>query len=295
LSNAIRSTGMPGKIHVSLSASGLVSGTYDIEAVENIIDQSIIQEPVLQNEGRKQVNREVLISRRLAGVPVEIGSVQEEIIIKSSDKSDKREYKKLIREYISKNNPTLDTSSVELNYLTDIMAVQLTNSDGRIPPEDFNFSAGNYNNCRLIARYINSTKLPQIFKDGLRKYYSEAIIRKGNEKDAGDEMNWLNWIPSGGTVVVVQDDKTIQPPPKGVILTKSTDLKDIIAAVYPQFVNFSTEAKERALLFTGKVNPFIHNVESSGSINSGDKLPEKSYVAEKGQPILVPLLKFISE
>jgi hypothetical protein len=180
---------------------------------------------------------------------------------------------------------------VEFNSFSEIVAVQLINSEGRISIDDYNFNAENYNNCKLIARYINSTKLPQFFKDGLRKYYSDAIIKKGNEKDAGDEMNWLNWIPSGGTVVVVQDDKIIQVP-KGVILTKNADLKDIISAVYPQFAGFSTEAKERALLFTGKVNPYVHH--TTGSTKEGD-LQSMSYVAEKGQPILVPLLKFISE
>lgn len=294
LSNSIRSAGQPGKIHVTTSASGLISGVYEIEASEVITDNSVIQEPVLLNEGRKGVKREVIVSKRLAGVPVEINSTEEEIVITLPDGSGNKEYKKLIRDYISKNNPAVDTSSVELVSLTEILAVQLTNYEGRLPVEDFNLSAGNYNNCRLIARYINSTKLPQLFKDGLRKYYSDEIIKKGNEKDAGDEMNWLNWIPSGGTVVVVQDEHTTQIP-KGVVLTKSADLKDIIASVYPQFAGFSAEAKERALLFTGKANPYVHNIGKSVNADEGEIIQGASYVAEKGQPILVPLLKFISE
>ncbi len=292
LSNAIRSTGEPGKIHISVTASGIVSGTCDIEAVEAIADNSVIQEPILNNMGRRGVNREVVISRRLSGVPVEINPIQEEISFDLQDKFDKQGYKKMISDYVSKNNPTVDTTSVEFKSFSAIMAVQLTNSEGRITAEDYNFSAGNYNNCRLISHYINSTKLPQFFKDGLRKYYSDAVIKKGNEKDAGDEMNWLNWIPSGGTVVVVQDDNTVQVP-QGVILTKYTDLKDIISVVYPQFANFSTEAQERALLFTGKVNPYVH--KTSGITKAGDNMKSISYLAEKGQPILVPLLKFISE
>jgi hypothetical protein len=225
----------------------------------------------------------VLNSKRLDEIPVEIKLISDELVIKGA--SGRAGYKTQIRDYISKNNPSVDTSTVECNSLTDILSTQLANSEGRLQSEDFNFSADHFNNCRLIASYISSTKLPQPFKDGLRKYYSDAIIKMGNEKDAGDEMNWLNWIPSGGTVVFVQSEKNEQTP-KGVILTKNTDLKDIIAVVYPQFTNFSAEAKERALLFTGKVNPYVH------SVTSGDK---PSYIAEKGQLILVPLLKFISE
>jgi hypothetical protein len=283
LSNAIRSTGKPGKIHVSVSASGLLSGSIDIEAEEVLADNSIITEPVLNDDGRTSVTRKILNSKRLDAVPVEVKMISEEIVL--SDSTGMTGYKTQIRDFIFKNNPATDTSTVEFNFLTDILSIQLANSEGRLQAEDYNFSADHFNNCRLIAGYINSTKLPQLFKDGLRKYYSDAIIKMGNEKDAGDEMNWLNWIPSGGTVVFVQGEKVIQLP-KGAVLAKNNDLKDIISAVYPQFANFSNEAKERALLFTGKVNPYVH------AVKSGDN---QSYIAEKGQPILVPLIKFISE
>ena len=115
--------------------------------------------------------------------------------------------KDLSENYILKNNPAVDTSSVEFKTLTDLLASQLVNSGGHLTADDFNFSVNHYNSCRLISGYIKSTKLPAPFKDGLKKYYSDAIIRKGNEKNAGDEMNWLNWIPSGGTVVIVQNEK----------------------------------------------------------------------------------------
>ena len=287
ISNAIRSSGTPGKIHVSVSASGLVSGTFDIVAEAVVADNSIITEPLLQNEGRQAVSGPTLNVRRLDAVPVEINLTNEEIKFENSDK---RRYKILIREYMTKNNPLVDTSTVEFSFLTDILAIQLTNSQGKLLAEDYNFSIDHFNNCRLIAGYINSTKLPQLFKDGLRKYYSETIITKGKEKNSGDEMNWLNWIPSGGTVVYVQNDKP-ESGMKGAVVTKNTGLTEIIATVYPQFFNFSIEAKERALLFTSKVNPYVHSMETRGNEKSGGV----SYIAERGKPILIPLLKFISE
>jgi len=45
---------------------------------------------------------------------------------------------------------------------------------------------------------------------------------------------------------MVQNEKT-GPNLKGVILTKNTGLEEIIGVVYPQFMNFSREAKDRAL------------------------------------------------
>jgi hypothetical protein len=210
--------------------------------------------------------------------------------------SDKPGYVRILRDYILKNNPSLDTATIEFRTLTDLFSAQLLNSGGQLTSDDYNFNVDHYNNCRLISGYINSTKLPPLFKDGLKKYYSEVIIMKGSEKNAGEEMNWLNWIPSGGTVVIVQNEKT-NANLKGVILTKNSGLSDIISAVYPQFGNFSQEAKERALIFVSKVNPYVHTSPTGDQNHDGDKLKETSivYSAEKGQPILIPLLKFISE
>jgi hypothetical protein len=225
-------------------------------------------------------------------VPREIKLTSDDINPGSSNKSG---YSKMIREYIFKNNSSLDTSTIEFRALTDLFASQLF-SNGHIAAVDYNFSVDHYNNCRLISAYINATKLPVLFKDGLKRYYSDIIIKRGVEKNAGDEMNWLNWIPSGGTVVIVQDDKPAQYP-KGTILTKSTGLTEIISAVYPQFVNFSREAKERALGFISKANPYVHVTTTGDRVTEGaDGKPTNiSYTAEKGQPILIPLLKFISE
>jgi hypothetical protein len=291
VSNVIRSTGKPGKIHISVSASGLTSGTYDIDAEETTTDNSVISEPPLLNEGRIGVAKILLTLNRLDEVPREIKETTDELNL---GQVDKREYTRLIRDYIRKNNPVVDTTTIEFRALSDLFAIQLLNSNGRLIADDFNFSVNHYNNCRLISGYINATKLPLLFKDGLKKYYSEALIKKGSEKDAGEEMNWLNWIPSGGTVVIVQSENaTANANLKGAVYTKSTELEEIISVVYPQFVKFSPEARERALVFTSKANPYVH----VSSVNEGDKTIQKniSYRAEKGQPILIPLLKFISE
>jgi len=85
---------------------------------------------------------------------------------------------------------------------------------------------------------------------------------------------------------VVQDEKP-NPIVKGIIYTKNTGLADIISAVYPQFAGFSQEARDRALVFISRANPYIHVTTESGQ--------NITYSAEKDQPILIPLLKFISE
>jgi hypothetical protein len=293
VSNIIRSTGKPGKINISVSASGLTSGSFIIEAEATIPDNSVVTEPVLQDDGRAGVAKILLNVKRLDDVPSEIKLNYDELSLGSSDK---RGYAMMINDFVIKNNTALDTTTIEFRILSDVLATQLINSGGHLAASDYNFNVDHFNNCRLISSYINSTKLPPVFKDGLKKYYSEAIIKKGNEKNAGEEMNWLNWIPSGGTVVMVQDENTGSGI-KGVLITKNKGLAEIISVVYPQFVNFSREAKERALKFTSKMNPYVHAVTPDDQNRGGDnsKQDDISYTAEKGQPILVPLLKFISQ
>ncbi|MCJ7447661.1 MAG: DUF4982 domain-containing protein [Bacteroidales bacterium] len=293
VSNVIRSTGKPGRLHITVSASGLASGSFDIEAEEIMPDNSVIIEPILGDEGRKPVAKATLIFDRLEEVPQEIKLTYNEFNAGSSDKSG---YARLIRKHIMNNNPSVDSSSIEFISLIDLFTSHLLNNNGRLVADDYNFNVEHYNNCRLISGYINATKLPAVFKEGLKKYYTDAIICRGSEKNAGDEMNWMNWIPSGGTVVVSQEGNTPSWP-KGTIVTGKNDLADLITEVYPVFLKYNEEAKERALTFISKMNPYIQIISVSDQSREGDekKITKISYTAEKGKPILIPLIKFITE
>jgi hypothetical protein len=290
--NLIRSNGSPGKIIVTVFSGGLASGSCDIESEEVKTDNSIIREPVLSDAGRKPVVSNPLITERLEDPPREITPVTVDFNLALMNREG---YNRTMGDYIKKNNPSTDTLSVEFKTLTDLFAIQLLNNGGTLPAADYNYNADHYNNCRLISGYIARTKLPPLFKESLREYYSKLIICQGSEKNAGDEMNWLNWIPSGGNVVIVTDESSANGQ-KGVIFTKQTALPDIIKVVYPQFANFSEDARERALIFINKMNPSVHTVVNRGAISSGaGAIDPPVYTAEKGRPILIPEYKFISE
>jgi hypothetical protein len=290
VSNIIRSTGRAGKIQVVVSVSGLASGVVDIESEPVKYDKSVITEPTLEDQGRTSVVRNILKSNRIEDIPREIRFTSEEFRINPLDKAG---FKRQIRDYIMKNNSVSDSSSVEFRTLTDLLAIHLQNNNGQLSSYDYNLNIDHYNNCRLIAGYIGSTKLPQPFKEGLRQYYAYSVITNGSQKDAGEEMNWLNWIPSGGTVVIYREGGT-GPVIKGVMITPKNDLAGMIELVYPVFSNFSVEAKDRALIFISKMNPYIrivrNNQEDKNVVNE-----KKMYIADKDQFILIPLLKFISE
>jgi hypothetical protein len=282
VSNVIRSGGKPGKISVTVSASGLASGIFELDAREVKVDNSAIEEPVLNDAGRRQVARAVLVIERLEEVPQEVKPITNDF---NSGLSDKQGYATRVRTFIFNNDPNVDTTSIEFRALVNLFASYLTNNNGLLSSGDYNFNVDHYNNCRLISSYINATKLPPLFKETLKQYYSEAIIMNGSEKNAGDEMNWMNWIPSGGTVVISQEGD-VPEWPRGTIITPKDELPDLIAVVYPIFSQYSPEARERALTFVSKMNPYVHQEKTASGI---------IYRAERGKPILIPLQKFIAQ
>ncbi|HLN56583.1 MAG TPA: glycoside hydrolase family 2 TIM barrel-domain containing protein [Bacteroidales bacterium] len=290
VANVIRSTGEPGKIKVTVSAGGLASGSVEVLAEAVKPDNSVVSETILKNDGRTGVARIVLQAARLEEIPREIESTHDIIKLVAPDKNG---YRKLIRDYLAKNNSSADSTSVEFRTLTDLFATYLFNNSGQLIADDYNFNVNHFNNCRLIAGYINATKLPLPFKDGLRSYYSKTIIKEGSEKNAGDEMNWLNWIPSGGTVVYYSDEMKA-PPVKGTVVSSKNELPDLISVVHPSFSQFSPEAKERALEFIAKMNPYVH-ADVKSEVVDGKKVTITKLLAEKNKPVLIPLFKFIAE
>ncbi len=293
VSNVIRSNGKEGRIHVTVSASGLASGSLDIDAAAAGSDNLVISEPVLNDVGRKPVSRPTFLVDRLNDIPQEVKPANDEIKFNPQDRNG---YLTSVRNYIVAANTSVDSTTVEFRVLADLLATHLVNNNGRMTADDYTFDIGNYNNCRLISSYINSLKLPPLFRDGLKKYYADLVITKGIEKNAGDEMNWMNWIPSGGTVVICQDGP-LPAWPKGTVVTEKTELGDLIALVYPVFAKYNPEARDRALTFTAKMNPYVRVNTSAGQAGEGDNGAQvkTTYTADKGKPVLIPLIKFIAQ
>lgn len=281
VSNIIRSTGVPGKIKISVAANGLNPATIEIEATELQEGNQVISWQALKNEGRQPV-RIMLESDNEPEFKREINKETSDLVF---DASVNKSYKRLLNDRILSQNSSVDTTSVECRTLVRLLDSRMIESGGRLNAGEFNTNADRFNKCRIISGYINSTKLPPVFKEELKKFYSKSIITEGKEKNSQDEMNWLNWIPSGGTVVIVADSQA-RSADKSLLYCNSNDLSSIITSVYPQFAKFSEEAKERALTFTAKANPYVHRENDSTS---------SGFIAEKGKAILVPLLKFISE
>ncbi len=292
VSNVIRSSGQPGDIKITVFSSGLASGSVIIKAVKAKTDDNLITEPLLDPIGRNKVTRPGIIYDRVREQRKEIEYTTKDFNLGITDLNN---YKKSITDFIIENNKDVDTTTVEFRSLVDIIGRQLLNNKGIMKADDYNYNVGHYNKCRIILGYIKSTKLPDLFKEGLRNYYAGEIIMYGIEKDAEDEMNWMNWIPSGGTVVYSVGRDT-SGYPEGIKTSESTDLSDLIELVYPVYSKFSDVAKSRALSFISRMNPYVRQVYND-SKSSGEDKNEASftYKAAKGKPVLIPELKFIAE
>jgi hypothetical protein len=55
------------------------------------------------------------------------------------------------------------------------------------------------------------------------------------------------------------------------------------------------EARERALTFIAKMNPYVRKTELDAINSKGEKVTNVTFSAEKDKPILIPLYKFIAE
>ena len=289
VANLVRSNGVPGKIRITVTASGLASGSIELSAEEVHTGNSVIYEPVLENAGRLKPVRNNQSGIQAISVPAEMKQTIDEFNLKPASK---QEYADIIRNYIIKNNANLDSSSIELKVLIDLFSLQMVNNSGRLIADDYNFSVDHFNKCREIARYVDRTGLPEIFRTGLKKYYSQSIILKGMEKNIQEEQKWLQGIPVDGNIVFVQDKNSLVVD-KGGVLTNEVELAGIVTLIHPEFKNFSDEDRAKALTVISKINPYILTNFRSEQSREGDKkkVTDVFYTVEKGEPVWIPAIK----
>ncbi len=291
VANLIRSNGVPGKIKVTVSASGLSSGNIELIAEEADTDNSLIIEPVLSNSGRLKVAKNNLADSFPVAVAKEIRQTVDEINLKTGGKV---EFADFIKDYILRNNSNTDSSSVEFRTLVELFSIQMVNNSGRLIADDYNFSVDNYNKCKEITRSVNNTGLPEAFRKGLIKYYAHSVIFQGMEKDIPAERKWIQGIPVDGNIVVVQDKNSIVTDPIGV-LTNETDLASIVKLIHPELKNMAVEIQAKILDLISGINPYIVTSYRSEQSREGDKkkVTNVSYSVIKGEPIWIPAMKYL--
>lgn len=322
VNNLVRSTGQPGVIRVTVLASGLASGSVEIQAAAPApAPATATIEPALPATERKAVARPTADSVKNVAVPQELQPAVADLELKGANQVD---YRNQIDRLLRQRNPKLDFAAPEYQAVVNVFTRHLTVNKGNLVRDDYNFAVEQFNACRQFTRMIAGTKLPEPFRKGLIEYYAEEIIVRGESKDFAAERQRIQAIPAEGKVVVAG----VKAAPEGVIVTDKTSLNDIVSLVHPRFKKLKDSEKESFLSRLATINPSItrsagriyveddgRSAKDAGDEKSGNQVNTKrdskpsqnerkgsdkkdsarkkkdvvTYDLEKGKPIYIPL------
>jgi hypothetical protein len=190
--------------------------------------------------------------------------------------------KPMLKDFITKENPTIPTSTPEFKYVIDIWSQMMEANNGRLVADDYNFTVEQYNISREITRFIDKQKLPEDYKAELKDYYAHSIVFRGRDNNFIYQKNLISKLPSGGKSVVVNAQKRNF---KDAIYTSETDLKKLVNQVYPETVNFSDKEMTDALNLVVNINPYA---SSTRERDRKTKVYTYFYSIEPGKVILIP-------
>jgi beta-galactosidase len=149
VSNVIRSSELPGKIVVTVSAPGLRSGRVVLSAVNPPVDNVPgIVEPALSDSGRVRVTRDlsfkpVVIRTKKA----KIAEISQDVYIHADPH---KGYDSPVRKFILDRNPGLNDSTPQFGELIDHLVRDLERTHGRLIADDYNFLVRKYNESGAI-------------------------------------------------------------------------------------------------------------------------------------------------
>lgn len=202
VSNIIRATAAPGRIHVTVSSEGLVPGKMTLEsfAPEKKAVKGIFM-PELSDTGREKIVRDSSFAEKVCYVE-EMAPIfsPEQIQAESYD-----EYADYVRHFVLGKNPGMDSLGIEFGYLIRRLASYLENTHGELTEDDYNFMAGSYNRLRMICKAIDNRNFHPLYAETLKTDYSERMLSKGELVDTDKEMAFINGIPSALDIVIIRN------------------------------------------------------------------------------------------
>ena len=278
--NLIRSTGEPGTVKVTVSSANLEPGDASIVFKEYVDGNKIagIVEPLLSRTDRLQVKKNTeQITRILA--PQEMKIYTGELKYSLNDKD---RFKSQLRDFIFKENPTIDTTTIDFKLVVDKFNQLMASYEGKLVADDYNFIVEQYNISREITRNLNKLDLPEAYRSEMNWYYADLIISRGIDKNFINENKLLKKIPTGGQSVKVSK---VKEDIQNVFYTKETDLINIIKQVYPETANFSNDNMKRALTLIQKINPVI-TFTSKRDKKTKERI--ETYTIEPDRVFLIP-------
>lgn len=281
--NLIRSTGEPGTVKVTVSSANLESGVADIVFTDYVDSNRVagIAEPVLSRINRLPVKKNTeQITRIIA--PQEMKIFTGELKYPLAEKA---AFKNRLRAFIFKENPAIDTTTIDFKLVVDKFNQLMVSYEGKLVADDYNFIVEQYNISREITRFLNTLDLPDGYRKEMNRYYAGMIISRGIDKNFINEKQLLAKIPTGGKGVKVTDEKATD---ENVVCSKETDLIKIIKSVYPETANFSEDSMKRALTLVQKINPII-TYTSKRDKKTKERI--ETYTIEPDKVFLIPTVE----
>jgi beta-galactosidase len=278
--NLIRSTGRPGEIKVRVLSPGLASAEAVLNATAAPADTSTaIVEPPLPQGRRQPVARESGAPRLGPPAPEEMKGVPEDLVLKGANLED---YTRQVDQLLRQADPGLDLHGPEYEAAVSVLARLLQNNGGNLVRDDFNFTAGFYNECRRITRGIALLPAPDPYRQALRQFYSRTMIEEGQAKDYDAETRWLHSLPEG---------KLIVPGDEPNLVT-------LVSRTLPEFGNVGPARRSALLDVVCAVNPWIERRVIRTGGESVDGVRQKTtevvrYEVPQGTPVLVPNMEYL--
>jgi len=285
VTNLIRGVGKAGKVKIKVSSAGLKSASTEIEVLPMPSPNTIpgISEPILKTDGRTPVNVN-LKKANFIKAPSEMKEYAGELRFPVSKKA---EYRQLLKEFILKENPSIDPLIPEFSYTISALESILnstsnyTNSYGYIVADDYNFVVSQFNLSRSITSTIASRNLPLSYRTMLSSYYARQIIGLGKNKNYTFENELIDKIPEGGQAIMIADQGEL----KEVIYQNETDLKVLLQKIYPNVASYDKDDLKKALGLISRINPTVlfQSIRDKKTKERTD-----SYTIEPGSIILLP-------
>jgi dienelactone hydrolase len=291
--NIVRAAGQPGEVKVRVRSPGLAPAEVVLKVKTPLLapDVAVVQPSLGGFDKRRPVASERSLPGSMEASGQEMKGISEDLRLHATGLED---YRRQMDGILRNANPALDPNSPEYRAVVQVFARLLQNNKGSLVRDDFNFTAGFYNDSRRITRDVDQLKVPAVFKASLHEHYARTIIEQGEAKDYAAEKRWLESLPSGRVVVAGAAPPTGAEP--GVLYADSSDLDVIVTLAQPEFKTVPEGRKQALLEALCSFNPTIKRrvVKSGGKKVEGvrQKTTETvTYEVEKGQPILVPSLE----
>ncbi len=187
-----------------------------------------------------------------------------------------------LQQYISKNNPHVDTERTEFHQLILGLRDQALKNPYPLSAEVYNSAIGNYNNICQILDYLNRQNIPPSFLKISENFYLQQI-RENEKTFRFDELaysfhknyNRYKLVKTGAQPV--QDNEAF-------MLTTHNQLEKILTQINPRFALLSIKKQIKYQKQVQLINPWIESFRKGITYNAS----RETFIIDDDLFLLIP-------